>query len=62
MKGNLNLSIKLANKKYNYISPKQPGTIPKGIIINKKKSLLSMMILFHVGSTHLETQKSINEK
>ena len=37
MKGNLNLSIKLANKKYNYISPKQPGTIPKGIIINKKK-------------------------
>ena len=40
MKGNLNLSIKLANKKYNYISPKQPGTIPKGIIINKKKYIL----------------------
>ena len=40
MKGNYNASIKIANEKYGYKNPENPGNLPKGTIINGVKYIL----------------------
>lgn len=40
MKGNFNSSLKLANEKFGYKTPEEPGTLPRGILINGDKYIL----------------------
>lgn len=40
MPGHLLESLKIAKDEYGYVSPENPGTLPRGLIINNKKYVL----------------------
>ena len=57
MKGNFDLSIKTAKEDYNYVSPQESGSLPKGIFLKGEKYLL--MPLNHAAicdSKYCQTQ------